>query len=113
MNLAERLRMLREAKGVGQKVVAIYLHVSVSTVSNYESGAHQPDLDTLQKLADFYGISIESLIVGEREPDVTSKLREQIFLKCHGLSEDNLRTLRQIAQFMRHYEVNIKPTDNY
>lgn len=112
MDLAKRLKMLRETKGIGQKAVAIYLHVSVSTISNYESGTHQPDLDTLKKLADFYGVSIDSLVADKRTPDTNNILREQISLKCSGLSESNLKTLKQIAQIMKHYEISIKPIDN-
>ena len=62
MNFAERLTMLRKAKGAPLKEVAGYLQVAVSTMSNYETGVHQPNFDTLCKLADYYGVSTDYML---------------------------------------------------
>lgn len=59
---AERLHQLRTAKGEYMKELAHYLHVSVGTISNYENGVHSPDLDTLQQLARYYGVSADYLL---------------------------------------------------
>lgn len=61
-HLSKELKQLRRKKGIGQKQLASYLHCSVGTVSNYESGTHCPDLDTLVKLADFYEVSVDYLL---------------------------------------------------
>lgn len=62
MKLGEALAKLRKEKGYLQKEVAAYLHVTVATVSNYEKDVHTPDLQTLIKLADFYGVSTDYLL---------------------------------------------------
>lgn len=56
------LRQLRTQKGVYQKELADYLNVSIGTISNYEQGIHNPDLDTLCKIADYYEISTDYLL---------------------------------------------------
>ena len=61
-HFSETLKQLRHKKGMGQKQLSSYLHCSVGTISNYESGTHCPDLDTLVKLADFYEVSVDYLL---------------------------------------------------
>ena len=56
------LAKLRKEKGCLQKEIAVYLNVTVATVSNYEKGVHTPDLNTLIKLADFFDVSTDFLL---------------------------------------------------
>ncbi len=62
MNFGKVLRGLRKERNIGQKELAHYLNVSISTISNYEHGVHAPDLETLCKLADFFKVSIDYLL---------------------------------------------------
>lgn len=61
-HFSKTLKMLRCKKGTKQKQLAFYLHCSIGTVSNYESGIHCRDLDTLVRLADFYEVSVDYLL---------------------------------------------------
>ena len=56
------LNELREERGIYQKELAAYLNVSISTVSNYEQNVHQPDSETLCKLADYFGVTTDYLL---------------------------------------------------
>lgn len=40
MEFGEKLYRLRIERGIYQKQLAAYLHVSVGTISNYENGVH-------------------------------------------------------------------------
>jgi transcriptional regulator with XRE-family HTH domain len=62
MNLGQLLVELRREKGIYQKELATYLEVSTGTISNYEKGVHNPDLDALCKIADFYDISLDYML---------------------------------------------------
>ncbi len=62
MNISISLKQLRHQKGILQKELAAVLHCSVGTISNYEAGIHNPDLDTLVTLADYYGVSTDYLL---------------------------------------------------
>lgn len=59
---SQRLSQLRVLSGMYLKEIASYLHVSVGTMSNYENGIHQPNLETLCRLADFYGVTTDYLL---------------------------------------------------
>lgn len=56
------LAQLRHEKEIGQKELAACLKVSVGTVSNYENNVHSPDLATLRRLADYFGVTTDYLL---------------------------------------------------
>ncbi|MGN1410247.1 MAG: LexA family protein [Eubacteriales bacterium] len=58
----ERLKELRVEKKLLQKDVANYLGVNRTTYVKYETGASQPDNDTLKRLADLFGVSLDYLL---------------------------------------------------
>lgn len=62
MDFGEKLYRLRIERGIYQKQLAAYLHVSVGTISNYENGVHSPDLKTLCKLANYFHVSADYLL---------------------------------------------------
>ncbi len=62
MDFGEKLYRLRVERGVYQKQLASYLHVSVGTISNYENGVHSPDLKTLCKLAKYFHVSVDYML---------------------------------------------------
>ncbi len=62
MDFGEKLYRLRVERGIYQKQLAVYLHVSVGTISNYENGIHSPDLKTLCKLANYFQVSADYLL---------------------------------------------------
>lgn len=62
MDFGEKLYRLRIERGIYQKQLAVYLHVSVGTISNYENGIHSPDLKTLSKLASYFRVSADYLL---------------------------------------------------
>ena len=56
------LTALRRERGLGQKEMAAYLSLSTGTISNYENGVHSPDLNTLCRLADYFGVTTDYLL---------------------------------------------------
>lgn len=63
MTFGQRLANLREEKGIYQKELAAILNVSPSTVSNYENDVHFPDIEILCKLANYFDVSTDYLLV--------------------------------------------------
>ncbi|MDR0294079.1 MAG: helix-turn-helix domain-containing protein [Oscillospiraceae bacterium] len=59
--LGDKLAELRKKRGLTQVDVAAFLQISRQAYSTYEVGKHEMDLQSLQKLADFYGVSIDYL----------------------------------------------------
>ena len=65
------LKQLRDAKGVSQATVARELNISRQTYNNYELGKREPDIETIKRIAKFFGVSTDSLISFEDEWDKT------------------------------------------
>ena len=62
MKLSTRLKNLREDKNIKQKDLALYLDVSSSTIGKYEVGKREPNIEKLNKIADYFNVSIDYLV---------------------------------------------------
>ncbi len=58
MSIASKLLELRKSKGLSQEELAIDLNISQSTISNYESGASKPDIESLKKYASYFQVAL-------------------------------------------------------
>ena len=57
-----RIRDLREDSDITQKQIADYLNIRQNTYSQYENGQRQIPIDSLIKLALFYGVSTDYIL---------------------------------------------------
>ncbi|MBQ9762292.1 MAG: helix-turn-helix transcriptional regulator [Oscillospiraceae bacterium] len=57
-----RIRDLREDRDLKQKQIAAYLMCDQSLYSKYERGERPLPLELAEKLADYYGVSIDYLV---------------------------------------------------
>lgn len=64
-----KLLALRKQKGASQAEVAEYINLTVAAYQNYENGRREAGYETISKLADFYGVSIDYLFSREPAPD--------------------------------------------
>lgn len=62
-----RLKELRENIGLSQYTFAEKFGVSQSTVGNWEAGKREPNFATMQRIADFFGVTVDYLL-GRDEP---------------------------------------------
>lgn len=58
----DRLRTLRKSRNLTQNKLAEDLKISKSTISMYENGNREPDFETLEVIADYFNVSLGSLI---------------------------------------------------
>jgi transcriptional regulator with XRE-family HTH domain len=62
IQFGDTLKKLRQRMGLRQDDVARMVGVERSTVANWERGAKQPSLETLVKLGQLFGISLDELL---------------------------------------------------
>lgn len=60
--MKERLKKLREQKGVTQKEVADAIGVTISAYSNYEQGIREPSNQILINLCKYFNVSADYLL---------------------------------------------------
>ena len=94
VELADRLRELRQERGWTQGRVAERLGVTPSVISAYENGIRQPSYEVLIKLARLYGVTSDYLlgISGRRTPD------SQHLVSLDRLSPTNIALVSQLIR---------------
>lgn len=65
IEFGEKLKQLREEKGMTQQSMAEMLYVTRQAVSRWECGARFPDLLTTKKIAKILDVTIDELVSGE------------------------------------------------
>jgi len=94
-----KMYKLRVSQNLGQKELAKHLHVSVSTISNYENNVHEPDLPTLAKIADYLNTSVDYLLNRTSYLYPMSYLEQQL-IQNYSCS-DILNTIIQLTKHSR------------
>ncbi len=86
--LGEKIKLYRENKNMTQSEIADVLGVKPATVSKYESGTLEPNIESLKKLADLFEVSIDELIKEDdfdiSKINILEVLREQKNMKLKG-----------------------------
>jgi len=77
MGFADRLAGLRKQRGLTQQALGDVAGVHMMQIHRYESGASQPSLEVLKKLAKALRVSADELLFDkdEREPDEELRLQ--------------------------------------
>lgn len=67
--LADNLIFLRNIKGLTQEQVAEVIGISRQSYSKWEQGETYPDIEKCDKLAKYYGVTIDSLVHQDNKVD--------------------------------------------
>lgn len=113
-----RIKEIRQEKNLSQTDIAKSLGVTRQAISLYEKGDREPKLETWQKLADFFGVSVPYLQGIEKD---YSKPTEQTFKKivdvlnyCYFGEPSNedvfeiVSTASTIASFAMYAKIDLK-----
>ena len=73
MEFHEKLQELRKSRGLTQEELAEYLYVSRTTISKWESGRGYPSIDSLKEISQYFSVSIDDLLSGEKILSIAEK----------------------------------------
>lgn len=105
--LGIRLRTAREAKHLTQVQVKSLTNIHNKTLSGYEKGVSEPDIDTLITLANLYETSIDYLVGNTDEPTPPLLKKEKPGFEEYVLSAPNLEDAAQrIAELQNKYYID-------
>ena len=75
------IRELRKEKNLTQEQLSEILGVTSRSISRWENGVNMPDFDLVIQLANYFNISLEEFLDGERKEKMLNKETEETMLK--------------------------------
>ena len=98
LEFGNRLKYLRKSKGLLQEELAEIIKTTNATVSKYENGQIEPNLETLQLLADFFDVSVDYLLC---KTNVRHQHEVLAFSTTGDLTEEEIEEVRKYIEFLR------------
>ncbi len=111
------LKELRKEKGLTQEQLSEYLGVSNRSVSRWETGTNMPDIDLVIELADYFDVSIEELLEGERKAESMDEKTKESLLKVADYGNEerlllikrlNILFLIAVAAFIVYFVLDVR-----
>lgn len=96
----DRLRKIREDKGLSQGELASATGLQPSAVSHFEAGRRSPSFDNLAKLADALGVSIDFLLGRPADASLAGPEMEELFRHAEKMSKSHLGILTDFAKVL-------------
>lgn len=94
------LRDLRKQKGYTQKRLAEVLNVSETTISKYESNTAVPPFDTVQAIAAWFNVSLDSL-AGRENPHT---------VPLYGLTDSQAAIIKDLVKLFNEKNISAGKT---
>ncbi len=73
MELGEKLQQLRKSRNLTQDELAEILFVSRTAISKWESGRGYPSIDSLKEISQYFSVTIDELLSGEKLLTIANK----------------------------------------
>ena len=73
LKLSEKLKQLRNSRGLTQEELASALFVSRTAISKWESGKGYPSIDSLKEISSLFSITLDELLSGEKLISIAEK----------------------------------------
>jgi HTH-type transcriptional regulator, competence development regulator len=112
--LKNKLIELRKAKKLRQEDIANILGIARTTYAMYEQGNREPDFDTLNKIADYFEVTIDHLLGREEKVKTKEDSLEEVnkLVKEYGIEHfgffdiEKWKDLSQedIEEIKKHFE---------
>lgn len=104
-----RIKKLRIKDKKTQKEFGNIINVSESTVGMYERNERKPDYDTLQRIADYFDVSIDFLLTGKdgkKSDDIMYKEflkpdRDNFFKELLDAPEERIEEMKRIWEILK------------
>ncbi len=99
----KNLRALRKARGLTQVELCKKLNLAQPTLWGYETGAHEPDIETIRKIAEFFEVSVDYLLGQEESVPITNADRaagwsDTANVQVSPIEYDMLQVFRKIGE---------------
>ena len=95
----DRIKECRELMHLSRTQLAEKTGLTVSAISKFESGERAPNLESLNKLADVLGVSVDYII--GREEELSDKDVKAMFRGMQKMDEKNKKEMIGFYQYLQ------------
>lgn len=99
LNIGKNIKSLRTQRGITQETLANRIGVAPQSVSKWERGEGYPDITFLMPLAEYFGVSLDTLMgidMEKTEQHISEKIREIEHLRHLGKHEEKNAIIREL-----------------
>ena len=96
--ISERLKEIREKRGLSKKELALKIGVSPSTITRYEKDGRIPKLTILQKISEALNVPINYLLGKEEDVKIGTSLSIE---NLSDLPEEAIKSIEDFIDFVR------------
>lgn len=101
MEVLDRIINLLKENNKKQSDLTDYLGISKNAFTNWKIGDNSSYMKYLPKIAEFFGVSVDSLL-GRETPTTANNFTYALYDElAHDLSEEQIQQLKQFADFLR------------
>lgn len=106
--IGKRLKTVRTEKKITQSEVAAFLGCARTTYTQYETGVSEPDINTINKLADYFDVSSDFLL-GRSESTIKSDISDAdikvaLFGGSGEVTDEMWDEVKKFAEFVKQKE---------
>jgi len=112
MNIGEKIKKVRESKGLSQKEVAIALSMNPSQYSKIENGKVDPQFSSIERVATALGVDIAGIVSSDKMITDVNSLNKSVVEKVQlieQLQENQKKSIFSIID-MAVYNIKLKQT---
>lgn len=97
--ISDNIRYLRNKKGISQTALADAIGLKRGNIASYEKGLAQPNIESLLKLADYFGVDLNMMLKEDISQQDTLKERRE---SSHSITDNfNLKGLKDRIQSLK------------
>jgi len=96
--ISERLKEIREKRGLSKKELALKIGVSPSTITRYEKDGRIPKLTILKKISEALNVPINYLLGKEEDVKIGTSLSIE---DLSDLPEEAIKSIEDFIDFVR------------
>ncbi len=100
-NIAYKIKILRESKGLTQKDLAKILEVNTSLILKYEKSAILPSLENFKKLTEFFNVTADELLGNSNKDFIDFDEIIQSRIDTTGLSDEDIQYIKTTVKFLK------------
>lgn len=115
MEINERIKQLRQEKGMSRNDLAKAINCSTRSISGIETGEYNPTYIQLKEISDYFNVSIDWLVKGIEKESISTKEQEiiQLVRKDADIKATLINLLdfkkKAISRMMMNHEISYEP----